>query len=100
MPRNLGNVRHFVYDGLASYSPDFGSCFILNLPKFKPEHCFKKILHKEKFHFLDPEDEFEGDIFAQAAPVPRWRSTLDQTLLAWVSKVCVVLAHDHSLLCI
>ena len=35
-----------------SYSLDFGSCFTFNLLKFKPKYCFKKILHKEKFHFL------------------------------------------------
>ena len=35
-----------------SYSLDFGFCFTFNLLKFKPKYCFKKILHKEKFHFL------------------------------------------------
>ena len=35
-----------------SYSLDFGSCFTFNLLKFKPKYCFKKILHKEKCHFL------------------------------------------------
>ena len=62
--------------------------------KFKPKYCFKKILHLEKLHFLlyfsfkaqfevrqnDPEEVFEGDIFAQTAAILKGRP-LDQTLL-------------------
>ena len=74
-----------------SYSLDFGSCFTFILLKFKPKYCFKKILHKEKLHFLvsfsfetqfevhqnDPEQVFEGDIFDENLAIPQWR-TLDQ----------------------
>ena len=76
-----------------TYSLDFGSCFTFNLLKFKPKYCYKKILYEEKLHFLvsfsfetqfevrqnDPEQVFEGDIFAQTVPIPQWRA-LDQTL--------------------
>ena len=51
--------------------------------KIKPKYCFRKILYEEKFHFLvsfsfetqfeghlnDPEQVFEGDTFAQTAPI-------------------------------
>ena len=61
------------------YSLNFGSCFTFNFLKFKPKYCFKKILHKEKLHFLvsfspetqyevrqnDPDQVFEGDISAK-----------------------------------
>ena len=36
----------------SSYSLDFGSFSTFYLQKFKPKYCFKKILHKEKVHFL------------------------------------------------
>ena len=76
-----------------SYSLNFGSCFTFNLLKFKSKYCFKTILHKEESHFFvsfsfetqfevrknDPEQVFEGDIFAQKAAIPQWCAQ-DQTL--------------------
>ena len=67
-----------------SYSLNFGSCFTFNLLKFKSKYCFKTILHKEESHFFvsfsfetqfevhknDPEQVFEGDIFAQTVANP------------------------------
>ena len=69
-----------------SYSLNFGSCFTFNLLKFKSKYCFKTILHKEESHFFvsfsfetqfevhknDPEQVFEGDIFAQTVAIPQW----------------------------
>ena len=73
---------------------NFGSCFTFNLLKIKPKYCLKTTLHEEKLHFLvsfsferqlevrqsDPEEVFEGDIFAQTVAILQWR-TLDQTLV-------------------
>ena len=89
MPGNLRNLSLLC----TSYSLDFCSCFTFNLLKFKQKFCFKKILHEEKLHFLvsfsfetqfevrqnDPEQVFEGDIFAQTVAIPQWHA-LDQTL--------------------
>ena len=66
-----------------SYSLNFGSCFTFNLLKFTPKYCLKTTLHKEKLHFPvsfsferqfevrqnDPEQVFEGDIFAQTVAI-------------------------------
>ena len=66
----------------------------LNLLNFKPKFCLKTTLHGEKLHFLvsfsferqlkvcqnDPEQVFEGDIFAQIVAISQWH-TLDQTLV-------------------
>ena len=76
------------------HSLDFGSCFTFNLLKFKVKYCFKKILHKEKLHFLvsfsfelqfevhqnDPEQVSKGTSLLKTAAIPQWRA-LDQTLL-------------------
>ena len=48
MPWNLAKLSLLSF----SYSLDFASCFTFNLLKFKPKYCFKKILDKEKLHFL------------------------------------------------
>ena len=62
-----------------SYSLNVVSCFTFNLLKFRSKYCLKRILHKEESHFFvsfsfetqfevrkdDPEQVFEGDIFAQ-----------------------------------
>ena len=64
---------------------------LLNL---KPKYCFKKISHKEKLHFFvsfsferqievcenDPEQVFQGDIFAQTTAIPQWRARSNTVL--------------------
>jgi len=81
-----------------SYSLDFGSFFSFNLLKFKPKYCFKKILYEDKLHFLvsfsfetqfevrqnDPEQVFEGDIFAQTVAILQW-CALDQTVPSYIT---------------
>ena len=75
-----------------SYSLNFGSCFTFNLLKFTSKYRFKTILHEEESHFLflfllkqfevcqnDPEQVFEGDIFAQTTAILQWWAQ-DQTL--------------------
>ena len=57
-------------------------------PNFKRDIAFKSFLNKDKFlastkfevRQNDPDNEFEGDIFAQTAPIPLW-GALDQTLI-------------------
>ena len=78
-PGNLGKLSLL----RTLYSLDFGSCFTFNLMKFKSKYCLRKILYKEKLHFLvsfsfetqfeghlnDLEQVFKGDTFAQTAAI-------------------------------
>ena len=83
----LENLAFYVH-----HTQDFSSCLPVNLLKFIPKYCFKKICVRRNyislFLFLlkqfevrqnDPEQVFEGNIFAQIAAIPQWHA-LDQTV--------------------